>query len=74
MKTLLILATLVILGPWGCAFVGGAALGTLATGAAYEISNKQQMDRLEDDYINERISRTEYEQRKRQIEAGSIIY
>jgi hypothetical protein len=32
------------------------------------------MDRLEDDYRNERISRREYEERKQQIENGSIIY
>jgi len=32
------------------------------------------MDKLEEDYKNERISRREYEQRKKQIEAGSIIY
>jgi len=46
----------------------------LATGAGYEINNKRQMDQLEDDYKNERISRQEYESRKRQIESGSIIY
>jgi hypothetical protein len=39
-----------------------------------EINNKRQMDRLEEDYRNERISRREYEERKRQIEHGSIIY
>jgi hypothetical protein len=32
------------------------------------------MDRLEDDYKHERISRQEYESRKAQIERGSIIY
>jgi hypothetical protein len=32
------------------------------------------MDKLEDDYRNERIYRAEYEQRKRQIEPGSIVY
>jgi hypothetical protein len=59
---------------WGCAFLGGAAVGSLATGAGYEINAKQQMDKLEDDYRHERISRREYEARKKQIEAGSIIY
>jgi len=59
---------------WGCEFFGGAAAGALATGASYEISAKRQMDRLEDDYKNERISKKEYETRKKQIEAGSIIY
>lgn len=60
----------------GCspAFWGGAATGVLATGAGYEVQAKRQMDRLEDDYKNERISRKEYESRKQQIERGSIIY
>jgi len=58
----------------GCEFVAGAATGALATGAGYEYNSKRQMDRLEDDYRNERISRSEYEQRKEQIEHGSIVY
>jgi hypothetical protein len=74
MKKVLILLMLVMLTQQGCAFLGGAAVGTLATGAGYEINAKQQMDRLEDDYKKERISRREYEARKKQIESGSIIY
>jgi hypothetical protein len=58
----------------GCAFLGGAAAGSLATGAGYELNAKRQMDKLEDDYRNERISRREYGTRKKQIESGSIIY
>jgi hypothetical protein len=58
----------------GCAFLGGAAVGSLATGAGYEINAKRQMDKLEDDYRSERISRREYQSRKKQIESGSIIY
>ena len=71
------LATLLLLGSLalaGCEFVAGAATGALATGAGYEINAKRQMDRLEDDYRHERISRREYERRKEQIERGSIIY
>jgi hypothetical protein len=58
----------------GCAFLGGAAAGTLATGAGYEIQAKRQMDKLDDDLRAERISRREYEARKKQIESGSIVY
>jgi osmotically-inducible protein OsmY len=58
----------------GCAFLGGAAVGSLATGAGYEINAKRQMDNLEDDYRNERISRREYQSRKKQIESGSVVY
>ncbi|HWP59398.1 MAG TPA: hypothetical protein VNL14_16010 [Candidatus Acidoferrales bacterium] len=70
------LALLLLLGlsQSGCEFLGGAATGALATGAAYEYSAKRQMDRLEEDYRNRRISREEYEDRKKQIERGSIIY
>jgi len=74
MKKLLLLAVLVGFSQWGCEFLGGAAVGGLATGAGYEINAKRQMDRLEDDYRKERISRREYEARKAQIEHGSIIY
>jgi len=74
MKKYFVLLMLVSLTQWGCEFLGGAAVGSLATGAGYEINSKRQMDRLEDDYKSERISRREYEQRKKQIESGSIIY
>ena len=75
MKTLILgLVMLVGLGQGGCAFLGGAALGTLGTGAAYEYNAHEQLDKLEADYKAERISRREYEARKQQIEAGSIIY
>jgi hypothetical protein len=74
MKRILLLLILSSMSQWGCQFLGGAAVGAAATGAGYEIQAKRQMDRLEDDYKHERISRKEYEQRKKQIEAGSIIY
>ena len=74
MKTFMLLLMLASFSQWGCEFLGGAAVGGLATGAGYEITAKRQMDRLENDYRNERISRREYEARKSQIERGSIIY
>ena len=74
MKRLILAVLLAATTQWGCAFLGGAATGALVTGGAYEVNNKRQMDRLEDDYRNERISRGEYEERKRQIENGSVIY
>lgn len=74
MKITLGLLMLAATSQWGCQFLAGTATGALATGAGYEIHAKQQMDRLEDDYRRERISRQEYEARKKQIEGGSIIY
>jgi len=58
----------------GCEFIGGAAVGALGTGAAYEYNAHSQMQKLEADYKAERISRKEYDTRKAQIEKGSILY
>ena len=73
-RIILAVALLVGLTQSGCAFLGGAAAGSLATGAGYEINAHNQMEKLEADYRNERISRKEYESRKAQIEKGSILY
>jgi osmotically-inducible protein OsmY len=73
-KLLAVMCSVLFLSACSPAFWGGAATGVLATGAGYEVQNKRQMDRLEEDYKNERISRKEYESRKQQIEKGSIIY
>ena len=74
MKTIAAILLLGSLGMAGCEFVAGAARGALATGAGYEINGNRQRDRLEDDYRRERISRREYQERKQQIERGSVIY
>jgi membrane protein required for beta-lactamase induction len=73
-KIILALALLIGLTQSGCAFLGGAAVGSLATGAGYEVNAHHQMEKLDADYRNERISRREYESRKTQIEKGSILY
>jgi hypothetical protein len=77
MKTQLYVVLLVAgMMQWGCSpeFWGGAATGALGAGAGYEYNAKRQMDKLEDDYKSGRIGRDEYQERKRQIESGSIIY
>jgi hypothetical protein len=38
MKTLVLSLLLAGTSQWGCAFLGGAATGVLATGAGYEIN------------------------------------
>jgi hypothetical protein len=75
-KTLYILIMLGGLAQWGCSpeFWGGTAVGALGSGAGYEYSAKRQMDRLEDERKAGRISSEEYQDRKRQIERGSLIY
>lgn len=74
MKKLTMLVLLAAVGLSGCAFLGGAATGALATGAGYEYNAKRQMDKLDDDLRAGRINRDEYNDRKRQIESGSVIY
>ena len=73
-KLMLVLVLMMGLGQWGCAFLGGAAVGAGAAGAGYEYQAYRQMQKLEEDYKAEKISRAEYESRKKQIEAGSLIY
>jgi hypothetical protein len=73
-KLVLVLMMLVGFGQAGCEFVGGALVGAGATGAGYEYNAYRQMQQLEEEYRNEKISRAQYEERKKQIEAGSIIY
>ena len=73
-RLMLALVLLMGLGQSGCAFLGGAAVGALGTSAGYEINAHSKMNQLEDDYKAERISRSEYESRKSQIEKGSILY
>ena len=73
-KLMLALVLMMALGQSGCAFLGGAAVGALGTSGGYEYNAYGQMNKLEDDYKAERISRKEYESRKAQIEKGSILY
>jgi hypothetical protein len=73
MKRLIALSILAAATQWGCEFLGGAATGALATGAGYEYQAHRQTEKLEDDFKAGRISRDEYNDRKRQIERGSIL-
>lgn len=58
----------------GCQFLGGAATGTAAAGAGYELRAKQRMDRLDRSYKDGQIDQREYEIRKDEIQKGSIAY
>jgi hypothetical protein len=73
-KLMLVLVLMFAFGQGGCAFLGGAAVGALGSSAGYEYNAYSQMNRLEEDFKAEKISRKEYESRKAQIEAGSILY
>jgi hypothetical protein len=73
---MLLLIGLLGTGALGCCglFWGGAAVGAVGAGAAYEINNKYQMDQLEQDYRKGNITQKEYEARKKQIKEGSVFY
>jgi len=73
-KLLLLIVLLIGVSQSGCAFLGGAAIGALGTGAGYEINAHSKMNDLDADYKAERISRSEYLARKSQLEKGSIVY
>jgi len=73
-KLILLIVLLIGVSQSGCAFLGGAAIGALGTGAGYEINAHSKMNDLDADYKAERISRSEYLARKSQLEKGSIVY
>lgn len=59
----------------GCSSkAGNVGLGAGAAGAAYEYSNKRAVDKLEDDVKEGRISRDEYDRRRKEIEDKSLVY
>jgi hypothetical protein len=73
-KLIFLIVLLIGVSQSGCAFLGGAAIGALGTGAGYEINAHSKMNDLDADYKAERISRSEYLARKSQLEKGSVVY
>ncbi|MFN2309008.1 MAG: hypothetical protein ABR553_04640 [Gammaproteobacteria bacterium] len=66
-------AVVVLAGMSGCStreMATGAAVG----GAAYEYSNKRAMDDLKKEYESGRLTREEYERRKKEIGDRSVVY
>jgi hypothetical protein len=59
----------------GCsgAFWGGAGAGALGTGAGYEIRAEREMNQLDEDLKNGKITQQEYNIRKDQIKEGSLL-
>lgn len=59
----------------GCSSkAGNVAVGAGAAGAAYEYSNKRSMDKLDQDVKDGRISRDEYDRRRKEVEDKSAVY
>lgn len=65
----------VSLTQWGCSseFWGGGAAGALGAGAAYEVSAKQQLNKLNRQLESGEITREEYDIRADQVKRGSIV-
>lgn len=76
MKKLLGLSVLLLgVTLMGCsgAFWGGAGAGVLGAGAGYEIQAQRQMNQLDEDLKNGKITQQEYDIRKDQIQKGSLL-
>jgi len=73
-KNILMAVTVAVL-MCGCGnFWGGMAGGAVGAGAGYELSARQQMEKLDTDLKKGRIDQKEYDIRKSQIERGSLVY
>lgn len=67
--------TLAAMAAVGCSSkAGNVAVGAGAAGAAYEYSNKRSADKLEQDVKEGKISREEYDRRRKDIEDKSLVY
>ncbi len=78
MKKILILSALFLsVTLMGCSgtgsFWGGAGAGALGAGAGYEIQAERQMNQINDDLKNGKITQHEYDIRKDQIQKGSLL-
>ena len=73
-KLMVLLALMIVLGQWGCQFVGGSASGNRTPVSGYNSNSHYQMNQLEGDYRDQRITRRDYEIRKGQVEIGVILY
>ncbi len=73
-KLMVLFALMIAFGQWGCQFLGGSASGNNTPVSGYNSNSHYQMNQLEEDYRDQRISRRDYEIRKGQVEIGFILY
>jgi len=70
-----LLVALFTVGTVACASkAGNVAIGAGAAGAAYEYSNKEQIESLDRDLQQGKISKEEYDRRRAEIEKRSAVY
>lgn len=71
---LLGLGLVATIGMAGCSSkAGNVAVGAGAAGAAYEYSNKRQLDKLDEDLKAGRISKDEHDRRAKEIKDRSVV-
>jgi hypothetical protein len=68
-----VLAGLIGFTQAGCSALWAGA-GAAGATTAYEAHSKYELNRLNDDYESGKITKDEYEARKKQVEKGSLIY
>ena len=73
-KLMVLFALMMALGQWGCQFIGGSASGNITPVSGYDANSHYQMNQLEEDCRDQRISRRDYEVRKGQVEIRFILY
>jgi hypothetical protein len=56
--------------PW---FWGGAGVGALGTGAAYEHENREAREALDKEFERGQITKDEYLRRKKELEGTSVL-
>jgi len=71
---MVLFALMIALGQWGCQFVGGSASGNSTPVLGYDSNSNYQMNQLEEDYQDQRITGRDYEVRKGQVEIGFILH
>jgi hypothetical protein len=74
-KLFLVTLPLITVAAVGCSSkAGNVAVGAGAAGAAYEYSNKKQIEQLDKDYKEGKITKDEYDRRRKEIENRSLVY
>lgn len=68
------LGIVLAIGTAGCSSkAGNVAVGAGAAGAAYEYSNKRQLDQLDKDLQEGKISKDEHDRRAKEIKDRSVV-
>lgn len=73
-KLMVLLALMIALGQWGCQLLGPASGNRTPVFGYVDSNSHNQMNQLEEDYRDQRITRRDYEARKGQVEIGIILY